>query len=209
MKYAVACLLFVNAFGVIVMPAQLSTRFSGAVYLADGSPAEGEEVVFYPYSPYSGVRLATRTNTRGEFVLVVPHIGRGLISASNTIEGYPDAASAFYRLSDYKSVQERDSDEPREPEIRLEFNQPAPRIELTIKPHGSSPAAVQIRVTSNIRTNVFSTSSWDPSQVWRFVVPKDSITITVSAPGAGSWSYTTDSKRIPVQGILNLVAELK
>lgn len=189
--------------------AQGPTTITGVVERANGSLEKGAAVTFWPYGPSRGPEMNTVTDEKGEFSLTISYIGPGSLSASKVDEGYPDAVLAFYGLRDHKSVQEISPKGSSISGVLLEFDEPAPRIELAVRPQGIKVGSVVITVRSNLRPNIYGSTTWDTAQIWTFVLPKDPVTITVTAPDHEVWNYTVDPS-VPVKnGVVSLTAELR
>ena len=78
---------------------------TGRVLYREGTPVKDAKVTFWSYAGGSILQPVVNTDANGKFSLTLPQPSEGAVSASKTIEGYPDAVLAFYGRSGYQSFQ--------------------------------------------------------------------------------------------------------
>ena len=171
------------------------TSISGHVFYKDGSPVAGAEVEWHSFSPVGGIVAApVHTDKKGAYRIDNPMIGRGVLSASKVSEGFPDAALRIYgRFGEtgYASIKELDLKPGVEfHDQDLRFRAPDAVLTLRVVDEKSSrPIKAQVAIGLPDDPSPMVMDMVTEGAAFEFVIPKDAITLRVSAPGYSDWSY--------------------
>jgi hypothetical protein len=220
-SYRVTCFVVLVACAFQLCPAQTNTAqvlVSGHIYYENGAPVEAALVDFRCFCSIGGpLPLPTHTDKQGAFTLAYPAWGEGWLTASKESEGFPDATSALYGRTGYSSYARVDLKEgARIQGLDLHFASPNAILKLKAIERDSKLPVRNARVLISWPDNPQIMLSTDMGENGMFVMvlPKHSVSISVSAPALDSWHYqdqkSGESYLLETSGShIDIVAELR
>ncbi len=165
---------------------------SGHVYYENGNPVEGAVVDFRCLCALAGMLPApTHTDKQGSFTLSHAAWGKGWLTASKELEGFPDATIALHGRSNPSYVLVDLKEGAVLSGLDLHF--PAPRPLLTLKVldrASSSPVPdATIRIAWSDHPDMVITTSSGANGICTLLLPNRPVSITVYAPDRNLWRY--------------------
>lgn len=200
----VTCFIALVACGFQVCRAQINPErvlVSGHIYYENGAPVAGALVDFRCFCAIGGLLpLPTHTDKQGAFTLTYPAWGEGWLTASKESEGFPDATIALYGSEAHSSYMRVDLKEGTRIEgVDLRFASPNAILKLKVIEKTSQLAIANARVDVNWPDNpeVMLSTNMGSDGMFVMVLPKHRVSIRVSAPALGNWSYQDDKTGEP------------
>ncbi len=165
---------------------------SGRVLYKDGSPVRDAEVEVHTFAPVGAILPEpVHTDANGRYSTDYPPLGRGVISASKPLEGYPNREWALY-ASKSNSVRPIDLQPgSRLHDVDLQFGEPNQVVEfIVVNMVTDSPVRnAQLYVAWLNKPEIMVSLTIPPTGRFAFVVPKEAVKIEISAPGYLPWVY--------------------
>ncbi|HEY6413787.1 MAG TPA: hypothetical protein VIX42_08870 [Edaphobacter sp.] len=173
-------------------------RLAGHVLYKDGAPVKDADVEIHFYGPTGAVVPEGRTDDKGYFSIDPPPYGDGVVSASKVSEGYPNAALAFYGRDGYTSIK-RVNITPTTviDSIELRFGDPDATVNFVVQAADTQKAITGARINIAMADQPDIAGSYSVSREgsFQFVLPKNPVSIKITAPGYANWSYGDKSGR--------------
>ncbi len=163
----------------------------GRVVDSKGLPVPNATVWLFAFSGPTDLPKAVTTH-EGFFLLKSPPFGKGVVSASKTTAGFPDAENALYGRWAYPSVAQINATPGANIHTDLKFNPPDALIEWTVVSKSNRDpifnASYTIEWSDDPKTTAISTIQ--SSGFFRFVLPKHPVIVRIEAPGFKDWIST-------------------
>lgn len=167
----------------------------GKVVDNHGVPVAKAEVAFYAYSGgHSGPMPGAITGADGSFVIHMPPLGAGAVTAFKPEAGYPNAVMALYGKG-RPSEQRINATVAASPiHVDLSFEEPDAVIEWKVlsKADQSAVSKVAYSVAWADDPKMYMRGGLNTG-VFKFILPKHPVQIRIGAPGFKDWS-SADSK---------------
>lgn len=170
-----------------------TVQLTGHVYLPDGKPLSGARVSLFPLEVGVGGPLpATISKEDGSYHLTVPALGKTRILANIEQRGYPDT---FYKI--FSSPADHFPEVNLSPgavldNIDIHLGSPDGLVEGRVidKSNGAAVQSMQIVLRWVDQPSVYLSASIQRSGSFQYALPMRPISITISAPGYQTWTYS-------------------
>lgn len=172
-------------------PAADEVTVEGKVVDSQGVPVAKAQVAFYPYSGgHSGPFPGAVTADDGSFVMHMQPLGEGAVSAWKIEAGFPNAVMTLYGKG-RPSEQKINATVAASPiHVDLSFEDPDAVVDWKVlsKADKSPVRSVTYSVAWSDDPKVYLRGATSDIGVFKFVLPRHPVQITVGAPGFRDWT---------------------